>query len=118
MRLSAVMTAHHSRNHTSTNTHTSVPASATMAHPPPPSMVQLPEPGTPGFAVALVHALNTSSALRRWQVDGTLVAVLLLALMTRRGGVLLDVAAGGGSTSTSISMVARVVCAVSIHLSF
>lgn len=69
------------------------------------STTPLPQPGIPGFAPALVSALSASPALRGWPVDGALVAVLLLALMTRHGGVLLDVSGG-------VSKVAKVVGAV------
>ncbi|BEJ13189.1 hypothetical protein CspHIS471_0303630 [Cutaneotrichosporon sp. HIS471] len=61
---------------------------------------QLPHPGISGFTPSLVAALNASPTLRRWPVDDTLVAVLLLALMARRGGVLLD--------ATNVSKVAKV----------
>ncbi|GMK58169.1 hypothetical protein CspeluHIS016_0502010 [Cutaneotrichosporon spelunceum] len=62
--------------------------------------VQLPQPGIPGFTPALVTALNASPYLRGWPVDGTLTAVLLLALMARRGGVLIE--------ATNVPKVAKV----------
>lgn len=70
--------------------------------------LNLPQPGTPGFAVALVAALNASPSLHGWQVDGTLVAIVLLALMTRRGGVLLDAGGSGSSTNTIAKTVGAV----------
>lgn len=51
----------------------------------------LPTPGTPDFAPLLVDALASDASLRGWAVDGTLVAVVLLALTVRRGGVIIDV---------------------------
>jgi hypothetical protein len=70
-------------------------------------MPGLPQPGVPGFAPALVAAVSSSPLLRGWPVDGTLTAVLLLALMTRRGGVLLDAVGGAGKVAKSVGAVRR-----------
>ncbi|CAK9783571.1 hypothetical protein CC85DRAFT_304398 [Cutaneotrichosporon oleaginosum] len=72
-------------------------------------MPGLPQPGMPGFAPALVAAVASSPMLRGWPVDGTLTAVLLLALMARRGGVILDAV---GSTAKVAKVVGALTASV------
>jgi hypothetical protein len=54
----------------------------------------LPTPGSPDFTPALIEAIESEPSLLGWEVDGTLVAVILVALVVGRGGVIIDVPSG------------------------
>lgn len=76
--------------------------------------LELPEPGIEGYAPELVQAVTRSPTLNGWHVDGSLVAVFLLALMVRSGGVILDVVNGRhGPIAAGIGHTSRVAVAVS-----
>lgn len=72
----------------------------------------LPTPGSPDFTPALIEALEDEPSLYGWELDGTLVAVILLALVVRRGGVIIDVPSGRRANA-GIVRAARTASAVS-----
>lgn len=80
------------------------------AHTPP----ILPTPGSAGFSPALVRAVQSAASLRGWAVDGTLLAVYLLAMIARRGGVLVDVVRDRGSPVPGVHRVVRAAIAVRV----
>lgn len=66
------------------------------------------------FTLLLVEALAHAPELRGWEPDGGLVAVLLMALIARQGGVVIDVLTGRSHMSqSSMSRAVRITCAVS-----
>ncbi|KAL1409999.1 hypothetical protein Q8F55_003999 [Vanrija albida] len=79
------------------------------AHTPP---IALPTPGSAGFSPALVRAVYAAPSLRGWQPDGTLLAVFLLALVARRGGVLIDVVREHGYPLPGVNRVMRTAVAL------
>lgn len=77
--------------------------------------LMLPTPGTAGFTPALVAAISNEPALRGWDPDAGLVAVVLLALTVKCGGVIVDVATHRSQApATNIARAARVASAVSL----
>ena len=55
------------------------------------SIMPLPTAGSPSFLPSLIAHLGDSRQLHGWTFDPTLLSVLLLALIVKRGGVILDV---------------------------
>ena len=52
---------------------------------------QLPQPGTPSFTPLLLRTLLSAPSLHGWTFDPNLFSVLLLALIVKKGGVIVDV---------------------------
>ncbi len=73
----------------------------------------LPTPGTPSFLPLLIAHLHDPPSLAGWNFDPTLLSVLLIALIVRRGGVIIDVERDGSSGSKEgVKKVVKVVQAV------
>jgi len=74
----------------------------------------LPTPGTPSFLPLLIDHLLTSPQLRGWNFDPTLLSALLIALIVRRGGVIVDVLRDDkrASTREGVERVVSVISAV------
>lgn len=54
--------------------------------------VDLPEPGADDFLLVLIDTLSEHPALEDWQFDDTTLWLIVLALLIRKGGVIIDLA--------------------------
>lgn len=71
---------------------TSRSSSYTQAH-----IMSLPKPGIHSYIPNLIASITTQDALQDWQPDPTLFSVILLWLVVKRGGLILDVPANGSA---------------------
>ena len=73
-----------------------------------------PEPGAASFLPTLIAHLHDQPFLNTWNFDSTLFSVILIALIVRRGGLIVDVVREDGKTRSRqrVDRVIKVVSAV------
>ncbi|WWC64391.1 uncharacterized protein I303_107001 [Kwoniella dejecticola CBS 10117] len=62
----------------------------------------LPRVGSPSFTPLLIRYLLSHPALHGWSINPSLFSILLLALITRKGGVVIDVSPRDVTTSVNV----------------
>ena len=59
----------------------------------------LPRPGSEQYMPTLIRTLLDNPALEEWQFDPNTFSLLLLSLIVKKGGVILDVPSSSSSSS-------------------